>query len=80
MVPSLPHRYHWNGLTNGSRQARLSPIRVTLRSVDSAIGRSVAMTGGSGGSSYLCPIEEVLRTRWEGSSIDFGEGQAPSID
>lgn len=72
--------YHFNGLFNNSRQPRLSPIKVTPRSTDSVIGRSVAMTGGSSSTSYLCPIEEVLRTRWDGCSLDFGEGPAPSID
>ena len=71
---------HFNGLTNGSREPRLSLIKLTPRSVGSIIGQSVAMTGGNGGSSYMNPLEEVLLTRWAGAQLDFGSSPAPSID
>ena len=71
---------HFNGLANGSREPRLSLIKLTPRSMDNTIGQSVAMTGGNGGSSYLNPLEEVLLTRWAGGLMNFGSGPAPSID
>jgi hypothetical protein len=47
--------------------------------VDS-IGQSVQMSGGTTGTSYLCPIEEVIRTRWNKCRLDFGTEAPPSID
>ena len=48
-----------------------------------AIGKIVALDHteqASFGGSFICPIEEVLRTRWPGCRVSWSSPQAPRID
>ena len=46
-----------------------------------ATGISIAFSNSDNiGSSYICPIEEVLRTRWPGCRINWMNKNPPSID
>lgn len=50
-----------------------------------AVGVSIGFAGGEHGSagstSFLSPIEEVLRTRWPGCTVRWqGDALPPSID
>lgn len=75
--------FHYNGLETATRSAKLTEFRVLLRSADDAVGQTIAFAGGEGGGSIgggICPIEEVLHTRWPGCRVDWlGQG-LPSID
>jgi len=73
--------FHYNGLENAARTATLRPFRMYRRSATEIIGVTTALDqGGQSGSSYLCPIEEVLRTRWQGAKFDWLGSTPPSID
>jgi len=72
--------YHYNGLENSTRPARLSHFIIRRREEENITGQSVAYSGGNGGTAYLNPLEEVVRTRWVGCSLDFGAQSPPSID
>lgn len=73
--------YHLNGLEGTGRPARLTPFKLIPRSSQNAIGVSVAMSGSSAMSAGFChPIEEVLRTRWNGCRVDWMNQKPPSID
>lgn len=72
--------YHFNGLENKTRKAKLTPFVLKPQSSVDSIGQSVQMSGGTTGTSYLCPIEEVIRTRWNKCRLDFGTEAPPSID
>lgn len=72
--------YHFNGLENKTRKAKLTPFVLKPQSSVDSIGQSVQMSGGTGGTSYLCPIEEVIRTRWNKCRLNFGAEAPPSID
>jgi len=66
--------YHYNGLYGG----KLTPFRLTRLSAEEAVGASIALTrsgGGSGGD-----FEDVLRTKWPSSLINWLGGRSPSID
>jgi len=66
--------YHYNGLYGG----KLTPFRLTRLSAEEAVGASIAISrsgGGSGGD-----FEDVLRTKWPSSLINWLGGQSPSID
>ena len=45
---------------------------------------SISFVGGDSsnvnGGSFICPIEEVLRTRWPGCRFDWMNQLPPSID
>jgi len=75
--------FHYNGLETATRRATLTEFRVLLRSADDAVGQTIAFAGGEAGGSIgggICPIEEVLHTRWPGCRLDWlGQGP-PSID
>eukprot|EP01036_Dinobryon_divergens_P031051 gene31051-40389_t len=71
--------YHFNGLQSvSSRSLKLTGFKLHLRSVDDAVGQFITFAGGEGGGSIggnICPIEEVLRTRWPGCRVDWlGQG------
>jgi hypothetical protein len=74
--------FHYNGLETATRAATLRPFRMYRRSATEIIGVSTALDDGgqAGGISYLCPIEEVLRTRWHGAKFDWLGNAPPSID
>jgi hypothetical protein len=73
--------YHYNGLTNANRSARMVRFKLTKRSAENMVGSAIPLSsdpssGGPGGD----PIEEVLRTRWPGSLLDWSGEKPPSID
>ena len=74
--------FHFNGLENAVRAASLKAFSVYLRKSVDTIGHNIGMApgGASGGSCYLCPIEEVLRTRFPGCRLDWHGQAPPSID
>eukprot|EP00598_Pedospumella_elongata_P003873 CAMPEP_0184978332 /NCGR_PEP_ID=MMETSP1098-20130426/8859_1 /TAXON_ID=89044 /ORGANISM="Spumella elongata, Strain CCAP 955/1" /LENGTH=229 /DNA_ID=CAMNT_0027501453 /DNA_START=20 /DNA_END=709 /DNA_ORIENTATION=- len=74
--------YHFNGLEHAGRTATLTAFRLTRRSAVDSVGQAVAFQGGEHSSfgSFMCPIEEVLRTRWPGCNVDWKGQTPPSID
>jgi len=73
------HLYHFNGLEAHGRPARLSKFLLFKRTSDNAVGQSIAFSGGEScfANSHL---EEVIRTRWPGSRVDWMGQPAPSLD
>jgi hypothetical protein len=74
--------YHFNGLRAGNRRATLKQCSLQKRDTGCAIGQNVAFAGGSsaaGSISHVCPVDEVLRTRWPGCRIQW-IGTPPSLD
>ena len=74
--------WHYNGLVGSNRAAALTRMELRRQNTESSIGVGVAMTGGggSGAQVYLCPIEEVVTTRWPGARLGFLGQPVPSID
>lgn len=73
--------YHYNGLRGGS----LTPFRVTRMSSEEAVGASIALSqsGGGSGSAHgggSGDLEDVIRTKFPSSSINWLGRQPPSID
>ena len=53
------------------------------RTSENSVGMSISFVGGDTngtGGSFICPIEEVLRTRWPGCRFDWKNQIPPSID
>ena len=52
------------------------------RSSVNAVGQSIALSGGGGGTGIFANshIEEILRTRWPGCRLDWLGNNPPSID
>mmetsp|Transcript_32701 Transcript_32701/g.33346 ORF Transcript_32701/g.33346 Transcript_32701/m.33346 type:complete len:586 (+) Transcript_32701:156-1913(+) len=76
--------YHFNGLEGYMhRAARLCPFTLYRRATVSYIGKSGVpldegvLTASHTGSE---PLEEILRTRWQGCRIDWRGVPPPSID
>jgi hypothetical protein len=75
--------YHFNGMQSAARSATLTKFTLVLQSSDDVVGQSIAFGGSENcesGGHFICPIEEVLRTRWPASKIDWGGQPVPSID
>eukprot|EP01041_Mallomonas_annulata_P008984 gene8984-18593_t len=75
--------FHLNGLEDHSRrQARLCPFTLYRRAARNNIGKAnVPLDDGTfPGNSGSNPLEEVLRTRWQGCRIDWLGQPPPSID
>jgi len=75
--------FHFNGLESSGRTAALTRFFLFVRSSVDAVGVHIAYGGeaGGGGATFICPIEEVLRTRWPGCRVQWLEGAPPpSID
>jgi hypothetical protein len=71
--------FHYNGLRGGV----LTPFRITRLSADEAVGASVALNRGSGGSSHgksSQDLEDVVRTKWPSCAINWLGKQPPCID
>ena len=66
--------YHYNGLSGG----KLTPLRLTRLSATEAVGATVALSskgGGHGGD-----LEDVIRTKWPSSAMNWFGQKPPSID
>lgn len=71
--------YHYNGLYGGT----LTPFRLTRLSATEAVGASIALSsnrgsghGGGGGGD----LEDVVRTKWPSSMLNWYGKNPPSID
>lgn len=73
--------YHYNGLIGARGNARLVRFAMTKRSADDAVGMTVPLSDTqSGGASGSLPIDEVVRTKWQGARTDWLGQEPPSID
>eukprot|EP01038_Epipyxis_sp_PR26KG_P006233 gene6233-8588_t len=72
--------YHFNGLESAGRTARLTKFKLFRRSAVNSVGQATAFDDFQGGSSFICPIEEVIRTRWPGCRFDWMGQNPPSVD
>jgi Domain of unknown function (DUF4205) len=72
--------YHYNGLRGGL----LTPLRITRLTAEEAVGASIALNRGAGGSSHGSTgsqdLEDVLRTKWPSCAINWLGNQPPFID
>lgn len=75
--------FHYNGLTSGQGRARLVEFTLTKRSDEDIIGMAVPL-GTSGGLEGALdsqfPIEDVLRTKWPGATVNWQNQTPPRID
>jgi hypothetical protein len=68
--------YHYNGLRGGA----LKPFRVTRMSAEEAVGASISLMGHSANGSHNGDLEDVIRTKWPSSMINWLGAPPPSID
>ena len=70
--------YHYNGLRGGI----LTPFRVTRLSAEEAVGASIALSRGgtSNHQSGSADLEDVVRTKWPSSMINWMGKAPPFID
>jgi hypothetical protein len=69
--------HHYNGLRGGV----LTPFRITRLTAEEAVGASIALNRGAGGSSSGSQdLEDVVRTKWPSCAINFLGKQPPYID
>jgi hypothetical protein len=68
--------YHYNGLRGGA----LKPLRVTRMSAEEAVGASISLTGHNTNGSHNGDLEDVVRTKWPSSMINWLGAPPPSID
>lgn len=72
--------FHYNGLHGGI----LTPFRITRLTADEAVGASIALNRGAGGSSHGSSgsqdLEDVVRTKWPSCVINWLGKQPPYID
>lgn len=66
--------YHYNGLRGGT----LTPFRVTRLSAEEAVGSSIALGGQAAGAGG--DLEDVIRTKWPSSLMNWLEKSPPYID
>ena len=66
--------YHYNGLAGG----KLTPLRLTRLSATEAVGATVALS--SKGSGHGGDLEDVIRTKWPSSAMNWFGQKPPSID
>ena len=67
--------FHYNGLRGGT----MTPFRVTKMSPEEAVGASTGLAGNAGGG-FHGDLEDVVRTRWPSSAINWLGKTPPSID
>lgn len=71
--------YHYNGLRGGS----FKPFRVTRLSPEEAVGASISLMGShhsSAAHNGNGDLEDVVRTKWPSSMINWLGSPPPSID
>mmetsp|Transcript_17549 Transcript_17549/g.25978 ORF Transcript_17549/g.25978 Transcript_17549/m.25978 type:complete len:742 (-) Transcript_17549:1370-3595(-) len=66
--------YHYNGLRGGT----LTPFRVTRLSAEEAVGSSIALGGQAAGGGG--DLEDVIRTKWPSSMMNWLGKSPPYID
>ena len=65
--------YRYNGLYGG----KITPFWLTRLSAEEAVGASfISRSGGGSGGDF----EDVLRTKWPSSLINWLGGRSPRID
>ena len=75
--------YHYNGLSKrGHPGGTLTPFRVTRLSPTEAVGASIALSskGSSGHGAGGGDLEDVVRTKWPSSMLNWLGKSPPSID
>ena len=68
--------YHYNGLRGGA----LKPFRVTRLTPEEAVGASISLVGNNTSSNGSGDLEDVVRTKWPSSMINWLGSAPPSID
>ena len=70
--------FHYNGLHGGT----LTQFRLTRLSPTEAVGASIALSsnGSSGHGAGGCDLEDVVRTKWPSSMMNWFGKNPPSID
>lgn len=70
--------FHYNGLRGG----KITCFRVQKLSPTEAVGASIASSskGGHGGGASSYDLEDVVRTKWPSSLVDWLGESPPSID
>jgi hypothetical protein len=68
--------YHYNGLRGGALKA----FRVTRMSAEEAVGASISLMGHNTNGSHNGDLEDVIRTKWPSSMINWLGAPPPSID
>jgi ubiquitin carboxyl-terminal hydrolase MINDY-3/4 len=73
--------FHYNGLRGGI----LTPFRVTRLTAEEAVGSSIALNRGAGGSTAGLgggsqDLEDVVRTKWPSCAINWFGRSPPFID
>jgi hypothetical protein len=68
--------FHYNGLRGGA----LKPFRVTRMSAEEAVGASISLMGHNTNGSHNGDLEDVIRTKWPSSMINWLGAPPPSID
>ncbi|CAK4148454.1 unnamed protein product [Aphanomyces euteiches] len=74
--------YHYNGLVDAKKNQGL-PRLVQFQAkipTKNRVGYSVPMVDTSHSGGHGCPIEDVLKTKWPGISIDWAGQTPPSLD
>jgi hypothetical protein len=83
------HSFDWfyynglgsNGTQSNGRRPQLVKCRVKLEESEEFIGKSVPIqNSGKSGGHGSPPLEEIMRTKWPGSQIDWLGSSVPSID
>mmetsp|Transcript_30946 Transcript_30946/g.58804 ORF Transcript_30946/g.58804 Transcript_30946/m.58804 type:complete len:477 (+) Transcript_30946:354-1784(+) len=76
--------YHYNGLRRHGlgEGGTLTPFRLTRLSAAEAVGASIALSskGGGGGLGQGGDLEDVVRTKWPSSMLNWFDKNPPSID
>ena len=70
--------YHYNGLEKKDRISPLSSCNILITKIE-AIGKPIENDTNVNNGNHLCPIDEVIKTRFPRSKI-LWNGPVPSID
>ena len=72
--------YHYNGLEKKERLSPLSKCTIVITRDDNTIGQPITNTNtNTSAGNHVCPIDEVIKTRFPSSKIQW-EQTPPSID
>eukprot|EP00602_Paraphysomonas_sp_CaronLab_P009261 CAMPEP_0185036198 /NCGR_PEP_ID=MMETSP1103-20130426/28780_1 /TAXON_ID=36769 /ORGANISM="Paraphysomonas bandaiensis, Strain Caron Lab Isolate" /LENGTH=580 /DNA_ID=CAMNT_0027573637 /DNA_START=29 /DNA_END=1771 /DNA_ORIENTATION=- len=73
--------YHYNGFQGVGNTKSLCKFILYRRSAVNSIGQAIGFTAEESlVASNICPMEEVLRTRWQGCSLNFLGQSFPSLE